>query len=203
MVDYLYQLDYEVIAAPCNGVGHDDVPEWNHSPDPESPVAQVIERFEDMSAMPMEPEDEWEAPRPKKGKKERRGKSLWKSSHLSPVNSEPAQVNGSGSHETKESELYIHAQMYALADKYGIHDLKDLARDKFEIAASKDWNGSGFPLAVQTVYTSTPESDHGLRDVVVDTISRHKKLLEKVEVEALVKEINGLAFGLLKSAWGL
>jgi hypothetical protein len=205
MVDYLYQLDYDVKTTFTNGVGPRDESELNHIPEAEaeSPVAMAIERFEDMVAVPMEEEQDWSPPRKKKYKKKRESASSWTSAYLSPAISEPMQANGIASHESNESELSIHAQMYALAEKYGIHDLKDLARDKFEEAASKQWNGSGFPLAVQIVYTSTPESDHGLRDVVVDTLGRHRQLLEKAEVEALVMEINGLAFGLLKSAWGL
>jgi hypothetical protein len=205
MVDYLYQLDYDIKSKPCNGIGLHDESELNHIHEAgaESPVAKAIERFEDMVAEPMAEEQDWSPPRKKKSKKKRESTSSWNSAYISPANSEPAHGNGIAPHESDETELSIHAQMYALADKYGIHDLKDLARDKFEEAATRDWNGGGFPRAVQVVYTSTSENDHGLRDVVVDTIGRHKRLLEKAEVEALVMEINGLAFGLLKSAWGL
>jgi hypothetical protein len=33
--------------------------------------------------------------------------------------------------------------MYALADKYGIEDLKELAREKFARVATRDWNKGG------------------------------------------------------------
>ena len=207
MIDYLYQLDYDFKPLPCNGVIPNDGEESIPILEPVSPVAQVIDAFEDMVAREEEPEYIAPPLRTKKEKKKvkRRVPSSWPTFDELPPQPEPARepsddiVLG----ESKESNLHVHAQMYALADKYGIHDLKDLARDKFAEAASNDWDGSGFPIAVQTVYSSTPESDHGLRDVVVDTLSQHRVLLAKAEVEALVKEINGLAFGLLKFAWGL
>jgi hypothetical protein len=43
------------------------------------------------------------------------------------------------------------------------------------------------------------EEDKGLRDIVCKTISDHMSLLEKPEIEALMTEFNGLAFGLLKA----
>ena len=186
---------------PCNGVipnedpNSSHVPEPEPEPEPESPVAHVIDRFEDLSAPQAEISNDDEFwPRVKKkrkGKKEKRSTPSWRSGE--------APIEGSAPQAS--TELNIHAQIYALADKYGIHDLKDLAREKFADAASNAWDDSGFPLAVQTVYSSTPEGDDGLRDVVVDTLSRHRELLEKVEVETLVKGVNGLAYGLLRSAW--
>lgn len=201
MVDYLYQLDYEFKPEPCDPVIAHLGQESTDTPEPKSPFAQVVGKFEDLSAQQVEAADEIWLSKKKKSKKGWR--SEWDSMTSHAPNLQPAADDTSVANENNERELCIHAQMYALADKYGIYDLKNLARDKFEGVASRDWNGRGFPLAVEIVYSSTPESDHGLRDVVVNTISAHKELLEKVEVEALVKQVNGLAFGLLKCAWDL
>ena len=91
--------------------------------------------------------------------------------------------------------------MYSLAHKYGIQGLKLLAKDKFKAAASRGWDADGFPPAVQIVYNSTPEEDTGLREVVVKIISVHMELLNKPEVEAMMRKLNGLAFDLLKCRW--
>lgn len=48
-------------------------------------------------------------------------------------------------------------------------------------------------------FETTPDNDKGLRDLVVKTISDHMELLEKPEMDELMLEFNGLAYGLLKS----
>jgi hypothetical protein len=215
MIDYLYQLNYELKPASCSGsscngsscngivVVANEEQERNHIPEPASPVAQVIQKIEYMSAPLVDhADDEW-VPRTKKTKKKKRITSSWGFGSPPPIDYPPPPMDDAAPYKSKEMQLNIHAQMYALADKYGIHDLKNLAREKFAETVLNDWNNSGFPLAVQTVYSSTPNNDHGLRDVVVATLNEHRELMDKTEVEALVKEVNGLAFGLLKSAWGI
>lgn len=216
MVDYLYQLDYEFKPEPRDGIIIITDAELEPGPsiEPESPVAQVIERFEDMAARQSESENDFWAPRTKHTKKkQRKAKERISSSwgypsppaqdDLPPPPPPPPPIYDMASCGSEGMVLNLHAQMYALADKYGIHDLKDLVREKFAEVASSYWDGSGFLMAVQTVYSSTPETDHGLRDIIVDTLSQHRELLKKVEIEALVKEVNGLAYGLLRSAWDL
>ena len=48
------------------------------------------------------------------------------------------------------------------------------------------------------VYNSTEPSDTEMRDAVVNTLDWHKSLLDKPEIEAVICDINGLAFELLK-----
>ena len=98
----------------------------------------------------------------------------------------------------EETELSTNARMYALADKYGIEDLKELAREKFARVATRDWNKGGFAHAVQIVYESTPKSGSSLRDVIVATINQHRDLMKDSEIENMLEELNGLAVGLLK-----
>jgi hypothetical protein len=215
MIDYLYRLDYEDKPEDCNG--NDPIekvlepapstPEVSGSvPKPDSPVAEAIEIFEDLSTTSPGAEDTWDGvhtskPEKKKIKKHKRTTFSWDSLITPPMDSKTALANNNTLSKPKHTGLTTHAHMYALADKFHICDLKELARNKFAEAASQDWNSSEFPLAVQTVYTSTPENDHQLRSVVVETITRHRELLKREEVERLVKEINGLAFGLLKVTW--
>ncbi|KAF2279791.1 uncharacterized protein EI97DRAFT_482573 [Westerdykella ornata] len=68
-----------------------------------------------------------------------------------------------------EMGLLTHSKLYKMGDKYAHH-----------------------------AFTSTPEHDKGLRDIVSRTISSHRSLMKKPEIEALMLELNGLASGLLK-----
>src|SRR4051794_17257066 len=64
--------------------------------------------------------------------------------------------------------LVIHAKVYTLAEKFLIPGLKALAIRKYKAAASASLGIDDFLQSVQEVYTSTVESDRGLRDIVVD-----------------------------------
>ena len=69
------------------------------------------------------------------------------------------------------SELYTHAQMYALADEYDIKDLKDEALWKFnQVLVSKKGHSDELQTVLETIpliYSTTLDSDRGLRDIVV------------------------------------
>ena len=87
--------------------------------------------------------------------------------------------------------LLINARMYALADKYAIIALKHHAKQKFQDSpqypkSGLDGNYPQFdskafePLmdTIPVVYTSTPNSDRGLRDLVMEVFRPYKKGLE-------------------------
>ncbi|KAF1848767.1 uncharacterized protein K460DRAFT_384787 [Cucurbitaria berberidis CBS 394.84] len=97
------------------------------------------------------------------------------------------------------SQLLVHAEMYEIADKYDIVGLKDLVVEKFNRACQNFWDDPTFAIAAHHAFSTTPDHDKGLRDIVSKTISDHMvALVQKPEVEALLTEFNGLAFGLLK-----
>ncbi|MCJ1310449.1 hypothetical protein MMC25_004113 [Agyrium rufum] len=79
----------------------------------------------------------------------------------------------------KISALVVHAEMYALADRFAIGGLKVVAQKKFEAAANILWRCSNFPPIIHT----------------------HQELLKKPEVALALKEINSLAFELLNKEW--
>lgn len=90
--------------------------------------------------------------------------------------------------------------MYEIADKYGVVGLKDLTAEKFRRACQKFWDDATFAIAAHHAFSTTPDHDEGLRDIVSKTISDHmSELLKKPDIEALLTEFNGLAFGLLKA----
>ncbi|KAI4915020.1 hypothetical protein J4E90_005057 [Alternaria incomplexa] len=97
------------------------------------------------------------------------------------------------------AQLMVHAKLYEIADKYDVLGLKELVIEKFKRACHSFWNDPSFAAAAHHVFSTTPEHDKGLRDIVLKTIAEHMaELVKKPEVEALLTEFNGLAFGLLK-----
>jgi len=94
----------------------------------------------------------------------------------------------------------VHAKMYEIADKYNIPELKELVKEKFSQACKLLWEAPTFGIAAHYAFSTTPDQDKGLRDIISATIAAHMKaLLEKPEIEALLTEFNGLAYGLLKT----
>lgn len=77
--------------------------------------------------------------------------------------------------------LLVNAKVYALADKYQITALKDLAKDKFEAALSSGWDIIGFPEVIGMVYTTTLASDRALRDCLAPFLVKHKEDLRENE----------------------
>lgn len=101
------------------------------------------------------------------------------------------------------SQLLVHAKMYEIGDKYQVSGLKDLSKFKFELECAKFWNeGAAFVEAARCAFETTPEEDRGLRAIVCKTISEHMGLLKKEDVEGLMREFSGLAFGLLMEKAG-
>jgi hypothetical protein len=75
--------------------------------------------------------------------------------------------------------LFSSIRVYAIADKYIIPALKELARERFSEWAESNWSHHDFPAMVREVCRSTPSSDRGLRDVVSRELAKHTVLLEK------------------------
>lgn len=100
-----------------------------------------------------------------------------------------------------KTELSTHALVYALADKYGIGDLKDMAKTKFSALAKEEWPQSQvFAHAAGLVYETTPDQDKGLRDAVVETVTaHHRDMLEVEEVQNLLESEPKLMLEVLKN----
>jgi hypothetical protein len=97
--------------------------------------------------------------------------------------------------------LVVNAKIYALAEKYLVPGLKALTARKFDIASAKLWDSDDFIEAVQEVYTSTIETDRGLRSIVLRTFHDHQQLIEKSEVQGLVKQFGSLASDIVIHVW--
>jgi hypothetical protein len=94
--------------------------------------------------------------------------------------------------------VLLHAKMYEIGDKYDVVGLKELAREKFIRSCAEHWNSDHFAPAVHYAFSTTPDDDKGLRDVISKTLFDHIDLIDKPEVEVILNESNGLAVGLLK-----
>ncbi|KAF4541451.1 BTB/POZ domain containing protein [Lasiodiplodia theobromae] len=67
----------------------------------------------------------------------------------------------------KEESLLFHVSVYTLGEIYAINGLKEHAKKRFWLAGEYIKKSHILASAIQAVYEATPESDKGLRDVVV------------------------------------
>ena len=66
------------------------------------------------------------------------------------------------------NKLSLHILMYSLADRLLIHGLKSLSKDKVEKELARvRLDSSTFPHIIYGIYSSTPESGRGLRDLAL------------------------------------
>jgi len=127
--------------------------------------------------------------------------------HLSPYDSEANSDYESYDDEEEvgeeESHLLTHTRVYALAEKYDIPSLKELAQSKFEMAMACYYDSSEFADAIEEVYCSTIDTDRGLRDIVLQAFRAHPALATTQDVYAVIKETPALAMELYKIERGM
>jgi hypothetical protein len=92
--------------------------------------------------------------------------------------------------------LVIHAKLYAIADKYDIQELKNAALRKFKKETEQYWGHNQFEQAMRVVYTTTPDHDQRMRNVVLTAFREHDELLDNKRVQDLIQELD-LAFEFL------
>ncbi|KAK5080168.1 hypothetical protein LTR05_008774 [Lithohypha guttulata] len=138
-------------------------------------------------------EDEWAVGTAKKSKKDKKKK---KKGQLS----KPRLRNHD--RDVNTARLVVNTLVYALADKYEIDDLKAQAKQKFEEAVVQDWDSQAFAYAAELVFSTTPNSDRGLRTVVTKTINMHRELVNYEEVQRLLDSGNGMAWALIQVLLG-
>ena len=101
-----------------------------------------------------------------------------------------------------EGTLVMNANVYAIADKYGIPSLKEIAQRKTAEALKTDSNHESFLTALDIVWTTTPLSDRGLRGLFLPVIAKNKKiLLEKEDFVRSVRTNGDLAVDVLDYTW--
>ena len=85
----------------------------------------------------------------------------------------------------------LHAAMFAVADKYNIATLGDVAKNKFKEAINETvLDTRYFMNVIEDVYSTTPESNRGLRDLIVlQTQTRGAKIMADPELNSRLEEI--------------
>jgi hypothetical protein len=93
-------------------------------------------------------------------------------------------------------ELVAHARVYILAEKYLIGGLKTLALRKFTTSVHDHFNVDSFLQAMEEVYSTTLESDKGLRDIIIRTLYQQRHLLDRKEIQVILKDLGEATFDL-------
>jgi hypothetical protein len=100
------------------------------------------------------------------------------------------------SFQSRETNLMLHARVYALAEKYEIGGLREVALSKFKVELDSNWDTRDFLEAIKIVYNSTPKSNRGMRDVVAATFHNHQ-LLTQPELREYIRDDTDLVYDLL------
>jgi hypothetical protein len=98
-------------------------------------------------------------------------------------------------------DLTIHAKVYSMAEKYFVKGLKETSRERFEDCMRNFFAGSTFYEAVEVVFTTTPDTDTGLRDLVAKRISEEKTkytMEASSDMNQALREIPELAFWVMR-----
>ena len=104
---------------------------------------------------------------------------------------------------SQESHLVLHTKVYAIAEKYDIPALKQMAKRKFEMEMACYYDSPELADAIEDVYCSTIDSDRGLRDIVLQTFKCHPQLASTQDVFGVINDTPSLAFELFKLERGL
>ncbi|KAL9018121.1 MAG: hypothetical protein Q9185_004587 [Variospora sp. 1 TL-2023] len=118
--------------------------------------------------------------------------------------SEPEKEDESTYH--KASAITNNAAVYALAEKYDIASLKNLAKEKFEDhCACFQWEIKNLVATLEFVYTSTPAADHGLRDVMTGVCLQQidvssGMILDALQLQELMVKEGALGLNVLVKA---
>ena len=73
-----------------------------------------------------------------------------------------------GATTTNDPRMMNNVLVYAVAEKYDIPDLKDLAKGKFQSLARSKWPHDDLYALAEEVFSTTPDTDMGLRQIVLD-----------------------------------
>ena len=74
---------------------------------------------------------------------------------------------------THDPRMMNNVLVYAIAEKYDIPDLKTLAKGKFQSLARSKWPHGDFYALAEAIFSTTPDSDMGLRQIVLDLCEEH------------------------------
>ncbi|KAI5361841.1 Putative BTB/POZ domain-containing protein [Septoria linicola] len=199
MIHYLYYLDY--MSEDCQRGGHFDARHRRATPK-EIDFSQIEDPLLAQAGF---------YEKPASTKSTTTGGKIDQSSSLAGVGApqyntrDPCDDEQSDTNDDVElgSNLVLHAQIYALGEKYDIPSLKHLAIRKFEVAAACYYDSPELADAIDFVYRSTIDTDRGLRNVVLQMFKLHPQLANTQDIYATIRDTPGLALDLWKAERGL
>ena len=104
--------------------------------------------------------------------------------------------------ERAQQRMLNNVHVYALAEKYYLPELKELAVEKFRRDACK-CPLEGLAFIAHEAYASTPNSDRGLRDIVIQMCETHlDQIMEDKNLEAFMRDNADFASDMFKVATG-
>jgi hypothetical protein len=101
------------------------------------------------------------------------------------------------------SHIMNNVLVYAIADKYDLSVLKSLAKERVQVLANDTFaftKSADFPKIAKTIFDSTPATDKGLRDIIIDLCSSHiEEIMEDRDtaMTETIQDIGALSFGIL------
>jgi hypothetical protein len=100
---------------------------------------------------------------------------------------------------TDEPSLLNNVLVYVIAEKYGIAELKEMAKAKFQGRARSLLSTKAFPEIIRELYRSTPSSDRGLRDIVSQVCAKQgRTIIDTPDLNAIIVEIGEFGLDLLR-----
>lgn len=98
----------------------------------------------------------------------------------------------------RHHKLMNNVVVYAIAEKYNIVKLKELARAKFGKCLAPNPLELRLPPIVSAVYGTTPSTDQGLRGAIVSTcVFRAEDILGDADARCMVEQHGQLGLGML------
>ena len=109
--------------------------------------------------------------------------------------------NSEGAITTHDPRMMNNVLVYAVAEKYDIPDLKDLAKGKLQSLARSKWPHDDFYALAERVFSTTPDTDMGLRQIVLDLCEEHfEDILKNQDSRVGLLEIPAIAAVVLDAA---
>ncbi|KAK4902302.1 hypothetical protein LTR27_001206 [Elasticomyces elasticus] len=109
--------------------------------------------------------------------------------------------------EYEEGRLTTYAQLFAVAVKYHVPGLRKVAEEGYQELTETLYGGHGDPSdfanAIKVIYTTTRSNVRDLRTIVESLFDTEKYLLEDESIKDVVNLVPGLAYELLRKAYGL
>lgn len=111
---------------------------------------------------------------------------------------------GPSDEERSRYNLISHTKLYAIGGKYGIPHMKEAAKNKFDEEVEKEIASEIFLGAAKLGFTTTPDSDRGLRQSIVRAmLGNAAKLRHNEEMNNLICSNKDLALELWKEITAL